>query len=157
MAKKILIAMDESKNSLRAVKFIGNCVSPGASVTLFSVLLNTEDMCAMQGSELTPYFVAQQTAFCTLEGKKKELVGQALEKARQALIKQGFAENRVKTKTVARKKGIARDIISEAKNGKYDLVVMGKKGLSGVKDFILGSVTQKVLHGVGGAAVLLVE
>ncbi len=157
MAKKILIAMDESENSLRAVDFICTCVSPDATITLFSVLLNTEDMCAMQGAELTPYFFAQQSSFCAMENKKKELVSQALEKARQTLIRKGVAEDRVKTKIVTRKRGIARDIISEAKSGGYDLVVLGKRGLSGIKDFILGSVTQKVLHGVDGASLLLVD
>lgn len=157
MAKKILVAMDESKNSLRAVEFIGNCVNPEASVTLFSVLMNTEAMCAMQAPELTPYFIAQQTTFCVLEDKKKELISEALEKAREMLIQQGFAKNRVKTKIVKRKKGIARDIISEVKSGGYDLVVLGKKGLSAVREFLMGSTAQKVLHGVDKVSVLLVD
>jgi len=44
-------------------------------------------------------------------------------------------------------KGVARDIISEAGTGKYDLVVLGKQGVSGVRDFLLGSITQKVQGG----------
>jgi nucleotide-binding universal stress UspA family protein len=57
---------------------------------------------------------------------------------------------------VNRKKGIARDIINEAHAG-YDTVVMGKKGLSGIKEFFLGSVSQKVLHGAEDLSVLLVN
>ncbi|ABW65969.1 universal stress protein [Desulfosudis oleivorans] len=157
MAKKILIAMDESENSKRAVEFVGGNFDTRSSVTLFSVLQNTETMCAMQAPELTPYFVAQQTSFCTLEDKKKELVAEAMEKAKKVLVKKGFAANRVDVKLVKRKKGVARVIISEARTGKYDLVVMGKKGLSGVREFLFGSITQKVLHGVKNASVLLVD
>ncbi|MFZ5563028.1 MAG: universal stress protein [Thermodesulfobacteriota bacterium] len=157
MAKNILIAMDESENSKRAVEFVGGNFDTRSSVTLFSVLQNTETMCAMQAPELTPYFVAQQASFCILEDKKKELVAEAMEKAKQLLTKKGFAANRVKVKLAKRKKGVARDIISEARAGGYDLVVLGKKGLTGVRDFLLGSITQKVLHGVKNTSVLLVD
>ncbi len=157
MTTKILIAMDESENSRRAVDFVGTCLNTDAEVVLFSVLLNTESMCNMQSPELIPYFVEQQTSFCILEDKKKELVQQSLEAAKKKLIQQGFADGRVHTKTEVRKKGIARDIITEADNGGYDLVVLGRRGLSGIKDFIMGSISQKVLNGVDKSSVLLVD
>jgi nucleotide-binding universal stress UspA family protein len=157
MAQKILIAMDESENAFRAVDFVGNSLNPDADVTLFSVLMNTATLCAMQSPELTPYFMAEQSAFCTLEDKKKDLVNQALEKARQKLVKTGFDERRIHVKTAERNKGIARDIIAEANNGGFDLVVLGKRGISGIKEFIMGSISQKVLNGVKNASVLLVD
>lgn len=157
MAKKILIAMDESENAFRAVDFVGNCLNPASEVTLFSVLLNTAALCAMQSPELTPYFMAEQTAFCTLEDKKKELINQALEKARHKLVQMGFDEKRVHVKTAERDKGIARDIIAETNQGGFDLVVLGKRGISGIREFIMGSISQKVLNGVKNASVLLVD
>ncbi len=156
MAKKILIAFDESENSLRAVDFVGANFAPDASVTLFNVLLDTEAMCAMQSPELTPYFKAEQSAFCTLEDKKKELVSQAMQKARRDLVDCGFSKDKIEIKTVVREKGVARDIIKVAQNGKYDLVVLGRQGLSGIKEFFLGSVPQKIIHGAKNVSVLLV-
>jgi nucleotide-binding universal stress UspA family protein len=42
--------------------------------------------------------------------------------------------------------GRAGDVIAEtAKNGGYDLVVMGSHGRTPVKTLVLGSVTQRVL------------
>jgi nucleotide-binding universal stress UspA family protein len=157
MAQKILIAMDESKNASRAVDFVANHLNPDASVTLFNVLLNTEAMCSLQAPELTPYFVAQQTSFCTLEAMKKKLVSEALDKAKEDLVQKGFAKSRVKTKIVKRKKGIARDIIAEVNTGDYDLVVLGKKGLSAVREFLMGSTAQKVMNGAKKTSVLLVD
>ena len=55
-----------------------------------------------------------------------------------------------------KKRGIARDIIREAKAG-YNVVVMGKRGLSGIKEFILGSVTQKVFNSAMDISVLVVD
>lgn len=157
MAKKILIAFDESENSMRAVDFIGTNFAADCSVTLFNVLLDTEAMCAMESPELTPYFKAEQSAFCSLEDKKKELVSQAMQKARRDLVNCGFNTDRVETKTVVREKGVARDIIKEIQNGGYDLVVLGREGLSGVKEFFLGSVPQKIIQGAKNVSVLLVE
>jgi nucleotide-binding universal stress UspA family protein len=40
------------------------------------------------------------------------------------------------------------DIIDEADNGEYDLVIMCSRGMSASKRFLLGSVTSKVVHHV---------
>lgn len=106
MAKKILIAFDESENSQRAVDFVGAHFAGDCSVTLFNVLLDTEAMCAMESPELTPYFKSEQSAFCSLEDKKKEVVNQAMERGRRCLIECGFSPDRVETKAKVREKGL---------------------------------------------------
>lgn len=157
MEQKILIAFDESENSRRAVEFVGHTFSSDSLVTLFSVMLDAEAICSMQSPELIPYFKSQQRSFCSLEDKKKEVVTAALKKAKATLMQNGFGEGSITIKTLNRKKGIARDIIHEVNNGDYDLVVLGKQGISGVKDFILGSITQKVILGAKNTSVLLVD
>lgn len=157
MTKHVLIAFDDSENSMRAVDFVGAHLSPDSRITLFSVLPDTEALCLMQSPELTPYFMEQQTVFCVLEEKRKELLHAAQQKAKDCLANCGFSADLITTKSAKREKGIARDIINEADNGGYDLVVLGKKGHSAIKDFFLGSISQKVLNGVRKASVLLVD
>jgi nucleotide-binding universal stress UspA family protein len=157
MTKKILIAFDDSENAMRAVNFVGAHFACDSEITLLSVLQDTEIFCAMQSPELTPYFLEQQAYFCNLENKKKEIVERALHEARSHLITCGFKDQKVVIQLNKRDQGIARDIIKAAMTGGYDLVVLGRKGMSGIKDFILGSVAQKVLHAVKGVSVLLVE
>jgi nucleotide-binding universal stress UspA family protein len=153
---KILVAIDESENAKRAVEFVAKTSLPEHEITLFSVIPDTAAICEMNSPELTPHFLAHQVEFCSMEDKKRELVEQAAQKAKAILQKAGFDEKNIKIKMVNRKKGIARDIINEAHAG-YDTVVMGKKGLSGIKEFFLGSVSQKVLHGAEDLSVLLVN
>ncbi len=40
----------------------------------------------------------------------------------------------------------AKTIIQEAANGDYDLIVLGKKGHSAIRRFLLGSVSDHVIH-----------
>jgi nucleotide-binding universal stress UspA family protein len=155
MANNILIAFDDSENAMRAVIFVAGHFTHDASVTLYSVLQDTETMCAMNSPELTPYFKTQQQSFCNLADKKRQLIEKALAAARDCLIAAGFDPEKVNIKAEKRSNWVARDIIREADSG-YDVVVIGKRGLSAMQDFFFGSVSQKVLHGVKIASVLSV-
>jgi len=156
MEKKILVAIDDSENAKRAVEFVANFFTPNNKITLFNVISDTVALCAMNSPELTPYFTSQQSSFCLLEEKKKKLVNEAMEKAKRILLDAKFEEKNIAIKSEVKKGGIARDIIREAKAG-YNVVVMGKRGLSGIKEFILGSVTQKVFNSAKDISVLVVD
>jgi nucleotide-binding universal stress UspA family protein len=156
MGQKILIAFDDSENALRAVQYVARTFSPDNHVTLFSVLQDTAALCDMNSPELTPYFKSQQQAFCALEDKKKDLVSTALAKAAEILRQAGFEAENIAIKTEPKKKGIARDIADEARLG-YDLVVLGRRGISSIKDFFLGSISQKVLSLAQESSTLIVS
>jgi nucleotide-binding universal stress UspA family protein len=113
-------------------------------------------VCDLNSPELHPLFVEKQISLCSIEDKKKELVKQAMDEAKKSLMEAGFSEKKITIKMEVRKKGIARDIIAEAEAG-YDTVVMGRRGLSSIAEFFIGSVSQKVLHGTKDVSVILVS
>jgi nucleotide-binding universal stress UspA family protein len=157
MGQKILVALDDSSNAMRTIELITMTFSPtDKDITLFSVLPDIAALCDMNSPELTPYFLSQHSNFCQLEARKKQLVNDTLKQAKEVLVKAGFDKDRIHLKVQAKKIGIARDIIEEAHSG-YSIVVMGRRGLSGVQEFILGSVSQKVIHGVKDISVLIVN
>ncbi len=156
MANKILVAIDDSENAMRAVEFVANSFTADNQITLFNVVQDTAVMCEMNSPELTPYFTSQQSSFCLLEEKKKELVITALEKGKKILVDAGFEEKNITIKSELKKKGIARDIIKEAESD-YTIIVMGKRGVSGIKDFLLGSISQKVFNLAKDISVLFVN
>ena len=156
MGQKILVSFDDSENAMRAVEFIATSFTKEQEITLFSVLPDTAAICDMNSPSLTPYFISKQTEFCALEDQKKELVNEALQKAKELLLNVGFEKKNITIKVGTKKKGVVRDIINEANSG-YDTIVLGRRGLSGIKDFILGSVSQKVLHLAKDISVILVD
>ena len=156
MGHKILVAFDDSENAMRAVDHVTKFFNTDCNITLFSVFQDTATLCDLQSPELSAYFLSQQSSFCTLEEKKKSLVQDALKKAKESLIQAGFDEKNVVIKTQVKKKGIARDIVEEAGSG-HDIIIMGRRGLSGLKEFFMGSVSQKVLSLAKDMSILMVN
>jgi len=156
MAQKILLAIDDSENAIRAVEFVANTFTADNRITLFNVFQDTATMCEMNSPELTPYFTSQQSSFCLLEEKKKDLVNEALQKSKTILLDAGFEEKNITIRAELKKDGIARDIIKEAQSD-YNIIVMGKRGVSGIKDFLLGSISQKVFNLAKDISVLFVN
>jgi nucleotide-binding universal stress UspA family protein len=155
MGKKILVALDDSENAMRAVEFVADSFTQNHEITLFSVVPDTAAICKLDSPELTPHFKTNQTAFCAMEDEKRDLIQASVDKAKEALVQSGFHEENISIKLETTKNGISRDIITEAKSG-YDTVVMGRRGMSGIKEFFMGSVSQKVLHSLKDMTVLLV-
>ena len=156
MAQKILLTIDDSENAIRAVEFVANTFTVDNRITLFNVVQDTATMCEMNSPELTPYFTSQQSSFCLLEEKKKELVTEALQKSKTILLDAGFEEKNITIKAELKQNGVARDIIKEAQSG-YNVIVMGKRGVSGIKDFLLGCISQKVFNLAKDISVLFVN
>ena len=156
MGKNLLIAFDDSENAMRAVKSVAASFDRDSRVTLFHVAQDAGALCRMNSPGLTPLFKHEQSEFCTLEDKKRELVEDAFKSAREVLVGSGFKAERITFKHETSRRGVARDIINEASQN-YDVLVLGKRGISGIKDFLFGGTTQKVISHVDNVSVFIVN
>lgn len=156
MTSRILVAFDDSENAMRAVNFIAENFKSAGNVTLLSIIPDTAALCEMNSPELIPYFKSQQSSFCHLEDKKKELMQVALDRAKGVLVGAGFSEDSISLKIETKKRGVARDIIDQAQSG-YDVLVIGRRGISGVKEFFMGSVSQKIFSLAKDISVVIVN
>ncbi|HEX3030763.1 MAG TPA: universal stress protein [Bacillota bacterium] len=131
MFKKILVPVDGSANSVRALKTAHSMAEQyGAEITLVNVVS----------------LPTGNAAFASELGVIPGNVVEALEKEAEAMLAKAseeFAELAV-TKVV-RTGNPAGEILQELKNG-YDLVIMGSRGLGTVQGFLMGSVSDKVTH-----------
>ncbi len=80
-----------------------------------------------------------------------------MEEAKKTLVKAGFPSKNVAISIRKKKVGIARDILKEAERGQYDTIVIGRRGLSCIKQFLFGSVSLKVAHLAKNVAVIVVD
>jgi nucleotide-binding universal stress UspA family protein len=79
-----------------------------------------------------------------------------MKKAHQMLLDAGLGDSQVTTRLVDGSRSAASDILEEAQSNGYGTIVMGRRGLSGVKEYFMGSVSSKVLHNSTGMATWIV-
>lgn len=129
---KILVAVDGSKHSLSAVKYAAKLVSnmrSNDSITLISVHDDT-------GFNHAAKFVGK----AQVEDYLREVSEKDLKSSRKVLDTAN-----VKYNNAIVIGHVSEEIVKFAAAGKYDLIVMGSKGRSGLADLLIGSVAQRVL------------
>jgi len=160
---RILLAVDESENSHRAVKYVGSLLrgTPDTAVTLFHVLKPMPRELLEHGGSENPAAEAQlgqelrneQEAWIRKEGESES---QVLNKACKTLTQSGFDRSRVTLK-IGYEDDIARNILEEARNGKHETIVVGRHGTSRIKRLFGGGVTDQLLRDAKGFAIWVVE
>jgi nucleotide-binding universal stress UspA family protein len=128
---KILVAVDGSKSSLNAVKYAVKLVSNLRSEDRIT-LINVHDD---QGLRYAQQFVGKEGIADYL----REVSDKELKAALAVLVKAGVKHDSII------QTGHVAEVISNAANKKFDMLVMGAKGRSGMVDVLLGSVAQRVM------------
>jgi nucleotide-binding universal stress UspA family protein len=151
VSRRILVALDNSENAVRVVTYVARLVGgrKGIEITLFHVLPG-----------LPPEFVYvmdERKAVEEWEEKNRREMADIFSEAQKILIQTGIPKENVITKMKPLVKGVARDILSEAKEGSYRTIVLGRRGMSAIEEFFLGSVSNKVIHHAKNCTVWVVE
>ncbi len=128
---KILVAVDGSKSSLSAVKYAVKLASNFRTQDSIT-LINVQDD---QGLRHAQQFVGKSGVADYL----RELSDKELKAALAVLVKAGVKHDCII------QTGHVAEVISAAANKKFDMVVLGSKGRSGLVDMLVGSVAQRVM------------
>jgi nucleotide-binding universal stress UspA family protein len=151
---RILLAVDGSEGALEAARYVGNIPSfHQMEVVLFNVHGKIPE--SYWDLEKDPPLGWRLKEVKAWEMGFRKNIQEHMEKATRILWRAGFPKEAVKTNIHERKKGIARDILTEAKRG-YSCVFVGRKGVSKVKDLILGSVSTKLLEKISFTTLVVV-
>jgi len=160
---RILLAVDESENSHRAVKYVGSLLrrTPDVAITLFHVLKPMPRELLEHGGSENPDAEAlldqqlhnEQEAWIRKEGESES---QVLNKACETLTQSGFDRSQVALK-LGREEDIARNILEEAQSGNHETIVVGRHGSSRIKRLFGGGVTDQLLRDAKGFAIWVVE
>jgi nucleotide-binding universal stress UspA family protein len=148
---KIMLAVDGSESSLRAVDHLSFMVAenPKIKVTLFHVTPKLGDYCPVN--------------FDLKEGGVEEVMTQGHRRciddfyahAQKKFREAGIKENQIDIKVTKRTVQVGKAITDEAKRGDYGTVVIGRRGAG--QAFFLGSVSRHVLNKASNRALWLVS
>lgn len=124
---KVLVATDGSEHSMKAVqRALEMAEKQGAQVTLMSVAYYVGDF-----DEMPPYVQEKLEAEARAALKKSKAV---------------FDQKGIKVETALEAGMVpANNIISMAEKGKFDRIIMGSTGLSGLGRIFMGSTAAKVV------------
>jgi nucleotide-binding universal stress UspA family protein len=131
MLSKILVPVDGSEYSLRALDtaiYLAKKID--ANLTGMHVIEN-----------LPTVYVESQKVLNDLLAKYRAESENILDKCKQIAEKSG-----VKIETVIAEGDAASNIVVYARNGGFDSIIMGSRGVGSFKEMVLGSVSNKVLH-----------
>jgi len=149
MIKNILIAVDESENSRRAVSYVGNLLGglPGFRATILHIIPDPEEDYFPNTAEREKWL-----------GEYKQRIDILLESYRQILIESGFDESAVRTRSTLRYcPSMAKCILDERDKNEYGTIVVGRQGLSRSEEFLFGSISSKIVNHARDCTVWVVQ
>jgi nucleotide-binding universal stress UspA family protein len=91
------------------------------------------------------------------KSKAGEAIAPAAAKAEAILIQNGLSKSRISHRVVKGTRSVDQDILKSAHKGEFGTIVMGRRGLTGMQEFFMGSVSRKVLRQAAGMAVWIVQ
>lgn len=142
--KRILLAVDGSEQSFEAVRYVSRAMPPErVEVVLLHIVTKVPE--SFWDLEKEPAYHYRIVNIGAWEEQHDKMIQEYMEQARQLLLSAGIPEDAVTVKIQERKAGIARDIVSECDHD-YDAVVVGRRGLSELKDFVLGNIATKLVE-----------
>jgi len=151
-SKNVLVCVDNSENALRAVEHAGFMLSgTDCQISIFHTMRHLRRFVPMQVLEDTEDL---EKLWRNKAGKE---IAPYIKKAREILLKAGLNEEQITTKVIEGSRSAADDILKEAQDNDYGTIVLGRRGLSAVKEFFMGSVTGSVLNRAVSLAIWIVQ
>ncbi len=140
--KRLLLGVDGSENSMRAVSFAGKVLDSGHTIELVHVIRNTPD----------PDIMMPQT---DIERIKTDMEA-TFEKMREELIKKGIPAENISQEIIEGESSRAGALLLAAGRNGCGTIVIGRKGLSMTRDFSMGRVSTKITQMSSNHAVWIV-
>jgi len=132
--QRLLIGLDLSENAQRAVEFVGRMTrGKGYAVGLAAVVRQNDVPTPVEGAEavVKEYEIALEDAF---------------ERAKVRLAAFGFDRQDIDCRILRNKPSRSGALVELAEADRYNTIVLGRKGVTNLDDFIIGRVSHKILH-----------
>jgi nucleotide-binding universal stress UspA family protein len=141
VSSKILVAFDGSWGSRKSVTCIGSLLDPAACEVMLLHVIRPLNIWSLSGREL--FVQKHETRW--IETNKRKIVP-AISEAQKRLVEAGFPEEHISSQILTDQSSRAAAIVKAAGDGGYDTIVLGRRGVTSVEEFMIGRVSRKILH-----------
>jgi len=147
-SRRILVAVDASENSLRAIDYVGQIVGgrDDFEITLLHIVPQAV-------TDLFDKEEVQKSFQEQIEAKESEL----MERCRQRLLAAGAPEASIRTLSLIKDcPSLSECIIEERRRENFGTIVVGRRGLSRTEEVLYGSVSSSIIHHADKCAIWVV-
>lgn len=147
--KRILIAVDDSEDSERAVRYVADLLGglPGFFVTLLHIVPAPPDDYFFSDEDLGEWVAQHRTKSIKV-----------MENYRTTLLQSGFREENVVVMVETRYcPSVAECILDVQQKTDCSTIVIGRRNLSKKQELLFGSTSDRLLHSGRACAIWLVE
>jgi len=144
MIKSILVAVDGSENSKKALNYAIELAEKfDGRITLIHVYSTVVPFVPAANTLSSPAVspAASGVLAAKISEEAKQRGKQILDEAEQTVKDRGISVGKVLSEGDA-----VREIVTEAQDGKFDLIVVGHRGLGKLRELVLGAVSEGVSH-----------
>ena len=156
----ILAALDDSDYAERILDHLAQYLASfaGTRITLFHVMPAKPPEFWDDGHILNEAERNERDALVAKwRSSHEERMASIFAKAKEVFTSGGISEKQITNLVPTRMRGIARDIIAEASRGDYNILAFGRRGLSAISEFNLGSRAAKMLQSARECSLILVN
>ena len=144
MQKKILLAVDNTLPSQRA---LDNAIHLSFIIDeLHYVLFHIQPMISLFLQDEARKSSLARKQLDKIVNKNRQAAEKLLDNYRHQMEQHGIAPENIECNTNIRTLGYAKDIIEKAQKERYDAIVVGRRGISGLQKMYSGSVTTDILE-----------
>ena len=158
--KKMLIAIDDSPNASRAVEYVAQQFAGTGEleIELVHVLPNLPAIFWDEGHILsTEEKQDRKKVVDKWLADRKAKMAPVFKKAIDVLTGRGIRPGQITSKSLSDSTDVAESILEEAKDGGYQSIVVGRRGVAAGKNPLIGSITGKIVSQGSGLAIIIVE
>lgn len=161
-SRKVLIAVDGSENSMRAVEYTGRMLGgqEGFRIMLISIERfpdrdlfkddeSWKERCLEMRGEIQNFLAEARNVLVSLQ-----IPGDAIQEKYISSCHSPFADRG--TDRCSYGTSIAQELLNVLKEEGYGTVVLGRRGMSKAEEFLFGSVSNKIIHHAKGCTVWVV-
>ena len=155
IAPCVLVSVDGSRPSLQAVDYVASLTRliPDLKFVLVYILPQPPQLYTVEAKTDGQ----MRTKLKKLEQANRDAADQILDKARQHLLDRQIEPERIETRARQRHSGLAKDIVNEIEMGRYDALVVGRRGLTRTQEIFMGSVSNQLVQHASGAPLWIID
>ena len=153
--EKLLVGLDASDGAMRAVDHVVSTRNghDRRQIYLMHVVRSWKTMPSLPSPLVSQI---EQERVDALVAEATETISPVFEEAKTRLLKAGYKPDHIHTEIVSGVESRAMAMIQFARQNDVGTLIMGRRGLSRVEDFIMGRVGHKIVNTVRNRAVWIV-